>query len=102
MIRGVVFDSRVVVSNPGSGRCTAGSPGTANHAHVSEVGKRGWINGVPAKCPYVRHEMHQHVLNCIKMNIVLDLRAIYGHFAGTPFIQPRLASVKCASLCKQN
>ena len=28
------------------------------------------------------------------MNIVLDLRAIYGHFAGTPFIQPRLASVK--------
>ena len=28
------------------------------------------------------------------MNIPLDLRAIYGHFAGTPFIQPRLASVK--------
>ena len=27
------------------------------------------------------------------MNIVLDLREIYGHFAGTPFIQPRLASV---------
>ena len=24
------------------------------------------------------------------MNIALDLRAIYGHFAGTPFIQPRL------------
>ena len=22
------------------------------------------------------------------MNTVLDLRAIYGHFAGTPFIQP--------------
>ena len=32
------------------------------------------------------------------MNIVLDLRAIYGHFAGTPFIQPGLASVKhCCS-----
>ena len=28
------------------------------------------------------------------MNIVLDLRAIYWHFAGTLFIQPRLASVK--------
>ena len=28
------------------------------------------------------------------MNIVLDLRATYGHFAVTPFIQPRLASVK--------
>ena len=27
------------------------------------------------------------------MNVVLDLRASYGHFAGTPFIQPRLASV---------
>ena len=31
------------------------------------------------------------------MNIVLDLRAIYGHFAGTPFIQPRLASVNSGS-----
>ena len=27
------------------------------------------------------------------MNIVLDLPAIYGHFAGIPFIQPRLASI---------
>ena len=32
------------------------------------------------------------------MNIVLDLRAIYGHFAGTPFIQPRLVSVKTCVL----
>ena len=24
------------------------------------------------------------------MSIIIDLRAIYGHFAGTPFIQPRL------------
>ena len=40
--------------------------------------------------------MYYHALNCIKMNIVLDLRAIYGHFAGTPFIQPRLASVNKA------
>ena len=38
--------------------------------------------------------MYSHVFNCIKMSIVLDLRAIYWHFAGTPFIQPRLASVK--------
>ena len=38
--------------------------------------------------------MYKHVLSCIKMNIVFGLRAIYGHFAGTPFIQPRLASVK--------
>ena len=28
------------------------------------------------------------------MNIVLDLRAIYGHFAGTPFIQHHLATFK--------
>ena len=41
--------------------------------------------------------MYQHVLNCIQMSIVLDLRAIYGHFAGTPFIQPRLASVDCGA-----
>ena len=33
------------------------------------------------------------------MNSVLDLRAIYGHFAGTPFIQPRLASVKRERAC---
>ena len=38
--------------------------------------------------------MYKHVLSCIKMNIVLDLRAIYGHFAGTPFIQPHLATFK--------
>ena len=31
------------------------------------------------------------------MNIVLDGRAIYGHFAGTPFIQPRLASVNIST-----
>ena len=37
--------------------------------------------------------MYYRVLNCIKMSIVLDLQAIYGHFAGTPFIRPRLASV---------
>ena len=61
---------------------------------TSEVGKLGWINGVPAKCPYIRHKIYQLVLNCIKMNVVLDLRAIYGHFAGAPFIQPCLASVK--------
>ena len=47
----------------------------------SEVGKRGWINGVPAKCPQIRHKMYSQVLSCINMNTVLDLRAIYGHFA---------------------
>ena len=26
--------------------------------HSSEVGKRGWINGVPAKCPQIRHKMY--------------------------------------------
>ena len=36
------------------------------------------------------------------MNIVLDLRAIYGHFAGTLFIQPRLASVNRGSPSMQH
>ena len=34
----------------------------------------------------------------MKMNIVLGLRAIYGLFAGTPFIQPRLASVNSGNM----
>ena len=34
--------------------------------------------------------MYYHVLNCIKMNIALDLRAIYGHFAvQADRVQPR-------------
>ena len=48
----------------------------------------------PRRSPKIRHKMYLHVLNCIKMSIVLGLRAIYGHFAGAPFIQPLLASVK--------
>ena len=29
-----------------------------------------------------------------KLYKLFDLRATYGHFAGTPFIQPRLATIK--------
>ena len=28
----------------------------------SQIAKRGWINGVPAKGPYIHHRMFQHVL----------------------------------------
>ena len=54
------------------------------------VANQGWINGVPAKGSSICDQMFCHVLYGLAL---LDFRGICGHFAGTPFIQPRLATV---------
>ena len=44
------LNSHIELLTVPSGR-QGGQPSKLGRAQVSEVGKRGWINGVPAKCP---------------------------------------------------